>query len=238
MKVKEIMMKKVIGYTRVSTLKQVENGYSIKSQKIQIEDYCKRNDLVLVGVLTDGGVSGGSNKGSQNYIKIMDMVRSGEINGVVVYTISRFGRSLIDSVNSVDEMRNHDVVLYTIKEGIRTDTKEGLLQFNLFSSLVEYERETIKQNIKDVLQMKKARGEKFCRGIFGLKVVDGIYVKDETEMLVRRRIRLLHNKGYSLRAICKVLNNDGVKTKLGRDWRANSIKNVLETDITQYIKAA
>jgi site-specific DNA recombinase len=238
MKVKEIMMKKVIGYTRVSTLKQVENGYSIKSQKIQIEDYCKRNDLVLVGVLTDGGVSGGSNKGSQNYIKIMDMVRSGEINGVVVYTISRFGRSLIDSVNSVDEMRNHDVVLYTIKEGIRTDTKEGLLQFNLFSSLVEYERETIKQNIKDVLQMKKARGEKFCRGIFGLKVVDGIYVKDETEMLVRRRIRLLHNKGYSLRAICKVLNDDGVKTKLGRDWRANSIKNVLETDITQYIKAA
>ena len=238
MKVKEIMMKKVIGYTRVSTLKQVENGYSIKSQKIQIEDYCKRNDLVLVGVLTDGGVSGGSNKGSQNYIKIMDMVRSGEINGVVVYTISRFGRSLIDSVNSVDEMRNHDVVLYTIKEGIRTDTKEGLLQFNLFSSLVEDERETIKQNIKDVLQMKKARGEKFCRGIFGLKVVDGIYVKDETEMLVRRRIRLLHNKGYSLRAICKVLNNDGVKTKLGRDWRANSIKNVLETDITQYIKAA
>jgi site-specific DNA recombinase len=238
MKVKEIMMKKVIGYTRVSTLKQVENGYSIKSQKIQIEDYCKRNDLLLVGVLTDGGVSGGSNKGSQNYIKIMDMVRSGEINGVVVYTISRFGRSLIDSVNSVDEMRNHDVVLYTIKEGIRTDTKEGLLQFNLFSSLVEYERETIKQNIKDVLQMKKARGEKFCRGIFGLKVVDGIYVKDETEMLVRRRIRLLHNKGYSLRAICKVLNDDGVKTKLGRDWRANSIKNVLETDITQYIKAA
>jgi DNA invertase Pin-like site-specific DNA recombinase len=104
--------------------------------------------------------------------------------------------------------------------------------------LVEYERETIKQNIKDVLQMKKARGEKFCRGIFGLKVVDGIYVKDETEMLVRRRIRLLHNKGYSLRAICKVLNDDGVKTKLGRDWRANSIKNVLETDITQYIKAA
>lgn len=238
MKVKEIMMKKVIGYTRVSTLKQVENGYSIKSQKIQIEDYCKRNDLVLVGVLTDGGVSGGSNKNSKNYIKIMDMVRSGEINGVVVYTISRFGRSLIDSVNSVDEMRNHDVVLYTIKEGIRTDTKEGLLQFNLFSSLVEYERETIKQNIKDVLQMKKARGEKFCRGIFGLKVVDGIYVKDETEMLVRRRIRLLHNKGYSLRAICKVLNDDGVKTKLGRDWRANSIKNVLETDITQYIKAA
>ncbi len=231
-------MKKVIGYTRVSTLKQVENGYSIKSQKIQIEDYCQRNDLLLVGVLTDGGVSGGSNKGSQNYIKIMDMVRSGEINGVVVYTISRFGRSLIDSVNSVDEMRNHDVVLYTIKEGIRTDTKEGLLQFNLFSSLVEYERETIKQNIKDVLQMKKARGEKFCRGIFGLKVVDGIYVKDETEMLVRRRIRLLHNKGYSLRAICKVLNDDGVKTKLGRDWRANSIKNVLETDITQYIKAA
>jgi site-specific DNA recombinase len=230
----ENKMKKVIGYTRVSTLKQVENGYSMKSQKIQIEDYCKRNDLILVGVLTDGGVSGGSNKQSTNYQSIMEMVRSGEIDGVVVYTISRFGRSLIDSVNSVDEMKQNGVVLYTIKESINTGTKEGLLQFNLFTSLVEYERERIRENIKDVLQMKKSRGEKFCRGIFGLKVVD----KDEDEMKVRRRIRLLYNKGYSLRAICKVLNQDGITTKLGREWRANSIKNTLETDLTQYIKAA
>ena len=50
MKERELKMKKVIGYTRVSTLKQVENGYSMKSQKIQIEDYCKRNDLLLIGV--------------------------------------------------------------------------------------------------------------------------------------------------------------------------------------------
>jgi site-specific DNA recombinase len=210
----------------------------MKSQKIQKEDYCKRNDLLLVGVLTDGGVSGGSNSNSKNYQTIMEMIKAGDIDGVVVYTISRFGRSLIDSVNSVDIMRNNGAVLYTIKEGINTDTKEGLLQFNLFSSLVEYERERIKENIKDVLQMKKARGEKFCRGIFGLKVVDGMYVKCEEEMKVRRRIRLLYNKGYSLRAICKVLNQDGITTKLGRVWRANSIKNTLETDISQYIKAA
>ena len=238
MKEGKIKMKNVIGYVRVSTLKQVENGYSIKSQKIQIEDYCKRNDLILVGILVDGGVSGKNNKQSKNYKRIMEMVRTGNIDGVVVYTISRFGRSLIDSVNSVDEMRKHGVVLHTIKEGINTDTKEGLLQFNLFSSLVEYERERIRENIKDVLQMKKSRGEKFCRGIFGLKVVDGLYVKDEDEMKVRRRIRLLYNKGYSLRAICKVLNEDGITTKLGREWRANSIKNTLETDITQYLKVA
>jgi len=238
MKERELKMKKVIGYTRVSTLKQVENGYSMKSQKIQIEDYCKRNDLLLIGVLTDGGVSGGSNKQSKNYQSIMEMVRTGDIDGIVVYTISRFGRSLIDSVNSVDEMKQHGVVLYTIKENINTGTKEGLLQFNLFTSLVEYERERIRENIRDVLQMKKSRGEKFCRGIFGLKVVDGLYVKDEEEMKVRRRIRLLYNKGYSLRGICKVLNQDGITTKLGREWRANSIKNTLETDISQYIKAA
>ena len=60
-------MKKVIGYTRVSTNKQSEKGYSMKSQKIQIEDFCKRNDLILVGVLTDGGVSGSNNKQSTNY---------------------------------------------------------------------------------------------------------------------------------------------------------------------------
>ena len=229
-------MKKVIGYTRVSTDKQAKDGYSMKSQKIQVEDYCKRNDLVLIGVLTDGGVSGGKNKKSENYQSIMKMVRSGEISGVVVYTISRFGRSLIDSVNTVDEMNKNNVTLYTIKENINTNTKEGLLQFNLFSSLVEYERERIRENIKDVLQMKKSKGEKFCRGIFGLKTVKGVYVKDKDEMKVRRRIKLLHNKGYSLRNICKILNEDNIKTKLGKAWRANSVKNVLETDVLQYLR--
>lgn len=229
-------MKKVIGYTRVSTNKQSEKGYSMKSQKIQIEDFCKRNDLILVGVLTDGGVSGSNNKQSTNYQKIMNMVETGEIDGVVVYTISRFGRSLIDSVNSVSVMDDNDVALYTIKENINTGSKEGRLQFNLLSSLAEYERERIRENIKDVLQMKKARGEKFCRGIFGLRVVKGVYVKDADEMRVKRRIRLLYNKDYSLRAICKILNEDGITTKLGKTWRANSIKNVLETDIQQYLK--
>ena len=208
----------------------------MKSQKTQIEDYCKRNDLILIGVLTDSGVSGGSNKNSINYKRIMEMVSNREIDGVVVYTISRFGRSLIDSVNSVSVMDGNNVSLYTIREGINTGSKEGRLQFNLLSSLAEYERESIRQNIIDVLRMKKNRGEKFCRGIFGLKVVRGLYVKCEDEMKVRRRIRLLHNKDYSLRAICKVLNGDGITTKLGREWRANSIKNVLETNIEQYIR--
>ena len=69
------MMKKVIGYTRVSTNKQVEEGYSMKSQKIQIQDFCKRKGLILIGVLTDGGVSGGSNKNSKNYKRIIGISR-------------------------------------------------------------------------------------------------------------------------------------------------------------------
>jgi hypothetical protein len=54
-------------------------------------------------------------------------------------------------------------------------------------------------------------------------------------MKVRRRIKLLSNKGYSLGAISKKLNDDGIKTKLGGVWHRQSVKNVLNTDINAYV---
>ena len=42
-------MKKAYGYSRVSTKKQEQHGYSLEAQKEQIENYCKRNGHELIG---------------------------------------------------------------------------------------------------------------------------------------------------------------------------------------------
>jgi|TARA_R110002167_G_scaffold50469_1_gene146765 site-specific DNA recombinase len=228
-------MKSVIGYIRCSTRLQAEEGVSLDLQKSMIENYCKINKLELVEVYSDEGVSGKGTTNRTGYGKVMELVEQAAITGVVVYSISRFGRNLVDTLNSVKVMTDNDISFLSVKENINTKTSQGRLQLNIYSSVAEYEREEIVTRIKDSLNHKKENGEKFCRSVFGLKVVKGKFVKCDKEVKVRRRIKLLHNKGYSLYNIANKLNDDGVKTSLGSVWYRQTIKNVLNTNINDYI---
>ena len=50
-------MAKVIGYSRVSTKEQAENGNSLEHQKSKIKEWCQLRDLELEGVIEDAGFS-------------------------------------------------------------------------------------------------------------------------------------------------------------------------------------
>lgn len=228
-------MKSVIGYIRVSTKKQVLDGVSLDLQRRMIENYCELNKLELVTIFSDEGISGKSITNRTGYSKVLEMVSNKSVEGVVVYSITRFGRNLLDTMGSVKRMNDNDITFLSVKENINTKTAQGRLQLNIYSSVAEYEREEIVSRIKDALNHKKSNGEKFCRSVFGLKSVNGIFQKDAEQMKVRRRIKLLHNKGYSLYRIAKMLNEGGVRTSLDKSWHSTTIQNVLNTNINDYI---
>ena len=51
-------MEQAIGYIRVSTEKQTNEGVSLEAQKARIASWCKTNDYELVKVYVDAGISG------------------------------------------------------------------------------------------------------------------------------------------------------------------------------------
>ena len=55
--------KRCVGYVRVSTQEQVEEGYSIDAQIQTIQEYCQRENMECVGVYVDRGKSGKNIKG-------------------------------------------------------------------------------------------------------------------------------------------------------------------------------
>ena len=52
-------MQKVVGYIRVSTAGQAQNGASLEAQRAKIAAWCSLNDGELVALFEDAGISGG-----------------------------------------------------------------------------------------------------------------------------------------------------------------------------------
>lgn len=101
--------------------------------------------------------SGKNIKDRPELLKMMDYVREGDT--VYVDSISRFGRSLQDLLDLINQLNDKGVQFRSLKEGdIDTTTPTGKLVFSIFASLAEFERETIRQRQAEGIAIAKAKG--------------------------------------------------------------------------------
>lgn len=135
-----------IAYIRVSTEEQNTARQRELFKDLKIDKYYEEK------------VSGKNIKDRPELIKMMDYVREGDV--VIVESISRFGRSLQDLLTLIEQLNQKGVQFKSLKEGdIDTTTPTGKLIFSIFSSLAEFERETIKQRQAEGIAIAKANGK-------------------------------------------------------------------------------
>ena len=146
---------KVLGYVRVSSFNQKLKNNSIPLQKKKIKEYCKLNDYDLEEVYEDDGISGMSIDKRNGYKKMIDFIKENEIDGIVVWSLSRLGRRMKDVVELMDYLKTNDIKLWSIKENLSNDDKIGSLIMNILGSINEFEVEVIRERIKDIKQNKK-----------------------------------------------------------------------------------
>lgn len=88
-------------YTRVSTEMQVE-GYSLEGQENCIKKYADREEMICVGKYKDAGKSGKSIEGRPDFRRMLKDIQNGtEVDFVIVYKLSRFGRNAADILNAL-----------------------------------------------------------------------------------------------------------------------------------------
>jgi DNA invertase Pin-like site-specific DNA recombinase len=150
------MNKKAIGYIRVSTSVQIE-GESLTTQNQAIENKAKQNKIDLVKIYRDAGFSGKSIDKRSAFKEMMDEVKNRGVDYLIIYKLSRLGRSCRDLLNTVEILEKHNTTLISIKENIDLTTPLGKLLFQVLSSVAEFERETIREQ---TLENKIARLQK------------------------------------------------------------------------------
>ena len=110
--------KKCVLYPRVSTEIQVD-GYSLDGQKNGLKRYADREEMLIVDIYEDAGKSGKSIEGRPAFQKMLADIADGlQIDYILVYKLSRFGRNAADILNSLEFIQSYGVNLISIEEGI------------------------------------------------------------------------------------------------------------------------
>ena len=219
---------KNIGYIRNSRLIQ---GSSLETQQTLITDFCKTHDIKLDKIIVDEGISGSGDKTEKRdgYNSLMSMIDNGEVDTLVVISISRWGRNLGEIYKSVQLMETKGVKFLSIKENIDTSSPYGRFTINLLSSLYEMELELIRERTKDTLKVKKENGKVYSKTPFGYDRVGNDLVENKKEKRLLRKMLKLKNGGLSYGDVSKYLKKNRHKTKSGKGWSRENVYSVLKT---------
>lgn len=219
-------MQKAIGYIRVSTQGQVEEGVSLEAQRAKIDAWCKLNDAELVEVFRDAGISGASMGGREGLQAALKATGKGM--ALVAYSISRLARSTRDMLDIADRLDRKGADLVSLTEKIDTTSASGRMVFRLLAVLSEFEREQVGERTKAALAHKKAKGEKYAPVPFGYREVEGRLVEVKAEALIVAEIARMRERGAAYKAIAEGLNGKGIEGKRGGKWHASTVRYILQ----------
>lgn len=218
---------KCIGYVRVSTQGQVDEGVSLAAQEAKLRAWADLNSAESIRIFRDEGISGGRADNRPGLQAALAAVEVGD--ALVVYSLSRLSRSLMDTVSISGELkrRGADLVSYTDK--IDTTTASGKLYFHIMAAFNQHYRDTISEQTKAALSYKRTKREKTGGDVpFGFSCRAGRLMPKAREQATISDIIKRRQRGESLPAICAALEASGVRRKDGAaSWHPETVRRIL-----------
>lgn len=149
---------KVAIYIRVSTKKQVEEGYSLEAQKERLLKLCETNSYIIYKIYADEGKSG-KDTNRPAFQEMIEDMRNRKFNKILVMKLDRISRSVIDLELMIKEMQNYKVDFESASEKIDTSTSFGMMFIRLLAIFAQFERERIKERINDAFETMVQEGK-------------------------------------------------------------------------------
>jgi DNA invertase Pin-like site-specific DNA recombinase len=215
-------MKYVI-YYRVSTEKQDKSGLGLEAQQQQVKTYLQsKPDAVVIAeyVEVDSGKK-------VNRIELNKAVADAKKNKAVllVAKLDRVARNVKLFLDLLDQVR----IEFTDLPALSNGTSDSRLVLTQLAAFAEWEAAKISERTKAALAAKKARGEPM--GIMGkenIKATNGKR-KEQADDFAKQLAGMLIPLAATMsqRRLVDYLNQHGVKSPTGKEWRLNSLQNVL-----------
>jgi DNA invertase Pin-like site-specific DNA recombinase len=183
------MNRKAVIYSRVST-----NEQTVKNQLKVLREAAEKRGLEVVREISDEGISGAKGRDER---KGFDELITGSIQKewdiILVWDVSRLGRSLQHLVSFLNEIHSVNCDLYIHQSGIDTSTPSGKMMFQMLGVFSEFERGMIRDRVIAGQQRAKAEGKHIGRpSNVNEGIVNAVHQLRENKVPIKRIAKDLH----------------------------------------------
>ena len=219
-------------YPRFST----EHQHSIEEQVDACTRRCRELGLTVLGVYADEAVSG-TKLSRRNFDRMMDDLRAGLADTVVIYDQSRLMRDIEGWFSVRKELQLLGVrVISATQEFVGGDIRKSdnfmmeSIQATFDQMHVLITREKVTAKLHYMAKAGLHTGGVPALGYRTKDIGDGkkILEINEKEAAIVRRIFRAYDSGESYKSIIDGLNADGIKTKRGNKFGSNSLHDLLK----------
>lgn len=224
-----LMPRPAIAYVRVSTTGQADEGISLDAQRSRVAAWAATGGFELVSVHEDAGISGcraDQRPGLQNAVAEACRLKA----VLVVYSLSRFARSVSDAVALNARLEKAGAALSSLSESWDGSTAAGRMTYRIQATIAEYGADLTRETTRAALAHLRSQGRRISGHAPYGSAFDGAgnVVPVAAEQAVIAQMQVMRTDGAKWEAIARHLNTAGVPPKRGRIWRGDAIRQIVE----------
>ena len=180
--------RKVALYARVSTVDKQDSGV----QFMRLREFTQSHGDEVFKEYEDK--ASGSNSDRPSLVEMMNDAKNHRFSAILIVRLDRITRSLINLLHLLEKLDAYKVSLICTDQPIETETPSGRLLIQILGALAEFERELIRDRVKDGMAKAKADGKHVGRPILTLTPAEVDHIVDSRK------------EGHSWSEIAKTLN--------------------------------
>jgi site-specific DNA recombinase len=206
-------------YTRKSTEYNLDLEFnSLDAQREACEAYIKSQAhegwRLIPEQYNDGGFSGASLQ-RPSLQGLLDDIRAGKVDIILVYKVDRLTRSLADFAKLIELFDQHAVSFVSITQSFNTTSSMGRLTLNVLLSFAQFEREVIGERVRDKIAASKRKGLWVGGPVpLGYATAGKKLIVVQGEAKIVRTIFALYLEVGSIAALAEILERKGIQTKV------------------------
>lgn len=218
-------------YTRVSTRKQAEEGYSLDAQRRVLTEWAAQRGYEPA-YYEDAGVSAKDIVHRADMQRLIEDVKAGKVQMVMVWALSRSFRSVGDLCSTHQLLSDFGVGFASYTESFDASTPTGRLIMHVLGAVAQMEREVTAERVRLAMEERALQGKRTCHCVLGYDpsgADDLIINPAEAEMV--RYIFAKYLEHRSLSAVAELCRIKGYHGKRGRQMCAWSVRIILSRPI-------
>jgi DNA invertase Pin-like site-specific DNA recombinase len=228
---------KTIGYARVSTNEQGNNGVSLEAQAVKIRQQAGLLDLADVEVISE--IGSGSCMEREGLQRLIGLIAARQVSTIIVAKLDRLTRSVRDLWTLLDLFDKYKVSLVSVADALNTSTASGRMVISIMMTVSQWEREAIGERTRDAMQHLRKTGFPTGTAPYGWQAqprtaeerdarVRKPLVEDIREQGLINLVKAYRQAGESLPGIARLLNEAGHRTRRGGEWSHQGVANILD----------